>query len=233
MMLRFHVQTAGSTLTAQQPDVNIVRTALQALAAVLGGAQSLHTNSRDEALALPTEESARIALRTQQVIAYESGVTSAVDPLGGSEHIEALTDAIEAGVNDYLRRIDEMGGALRAIERGYIQNEIQSSAYEYQRAVESGQRVVVGVNRFQLEDERQVPTFRLDPAMERAQIDRLRQVRSGRSRSAVDAKLAALEDAARSGSNLMPPILEAVDSYVTVGEISDRLRAVFGEYREG
>jgi methylmalonyl-CoA mutase N-terminal domain/subunit len=221
MMLRFHVQTAGSTLTAQQPDVNIVRTALQALAAVLGGAQSLHTNSRDEALALPTEESARIALRTQQVIAYESGVTSAVDPLGGSEHIEALTDAIEAGVNDYLRRIDEMGGALRAIERGYIQNEIQSSAYEYQRAVESGQRVVVGVNRFQLEDERQVPTFRLDPAMERSQIDRLRQVRSGRSRSAVDA------------SNLMPPILEAVDSYVTVGEISDRLRAVFGEYREG
>jgi methylmalonyl-CoA mutase N-terminal domain/subunit len=233
MMLRFHVQTAGSTLTAQQPDVNIVRTALQAMAAVLGGAQSLHTNSRDEALALPTEESARIALRTQQIIAYESGVTSAVDPLGGSEHVEALTDAIEAGVHDYLRRIDEMGGTLRAIERGYIQSEIQNSAYEYQREVESGRRVVVGVNRFQLEDERPVPTFRLDPALERSQTESLRQVRNSRSQTAVDARLAALEDAARSGTNLMPPILEAVDSYVTVGEISDRLRAVFGEYREG
>jgi methylmalonyl-CoA mutase N-terminal domain/subunit len=233
MMLRFHVQTAGSTLTAQQPDLNIVRTALQALAAVLGGAQSLHTNSRDEALALPTEESARIALRTQQIIAHESGVTNAVDPVGGSEHIEALTDAIEAGVHQYLGRIDNMGGALRAIESGYIQGEIQNSAYEYQRAVESGRRVVVGVNRFQLEDERPVPTFHLDPALERSQIDRLRQVRSSRSRTAVDARLSALEEAARSGANLMPPILDAVDSYVTVGEISDRLRAVFGEYREG
>jgi methylmalonyl-CoA mutase N-terminal domain/subunit len=233
MMLRFHVQTAGSTLTAQQPDLNIVRTALQALAAVLGGAQSLHTNSRDEALALPTEESARIALRTQQIIAYESGVTKAVDPVGGSQHIETLTDAIEAGVSEYLRRIDEMGGALRAIESGYIQSEIQNSAYEYQREVESGRRVVVGVNRFQLEGERAVPTFRLDPALERSQTDSLRRLRSSRSRTAVDARLAALEDAARSGANLMPPILEAVDSYATLGEISDRLRAVFGEYREG
>jgi methylmalonyl-CoA mutase, N-terminal domain len=232
MMLRFHVQTAGSTLTAQQPDVNIVRTALQALAAVLGGAQSLHTNARDEALALPTEESARIALRTQQAIAYESGVANTVDPVGGSEHIEALTDSIECGVIDYLRRIDAMGGALKAIEKGYIQNEIQNSAYEYQREVESGKRVVVGVNRFQMDGERAVPIFRLDPALERSQVEKLRQVRASRSQAAVDRKLAAREQAARSGANLMPPILDAVDCYVTVGEISDRLRTVFGEYRE-
>jgi methylmalonyl-CoA mutase N-terminal domain/subunit len=232
-MLRFHVQTAGSTLTAQQPDVNIVRTALQAMAAVLGGAQSLHTNSRDEALALPTEESARIALRTQQIIAHESGVTNTADPVGGSEHIEALTGALERGVMDYLRRIDELGGTLRAIETGYIQNEIQCAAYQYQREIESGKRVVVGVNRFQQEEERAVPTFRLDPALERAQIETLRHVRASRSQSAVEDKLAALEQTARSDSNLMPPILEAAGVYATVGEISDRLRAVFGEYREG
>ena len=231
-MLRFHVQTAGSTLTAQQPDVNIVRTALQALAAVLGGAQSLHTNSRDEALALPTEESARIALRTQQIIAYESGVTNTVDPVGGSRHIEALTDSIEQGVMEYLKRIDNLGGTLRAIETGYIQNEVQTAAYTYQREVESGQRIVVGVNRFQREEDHRVPTFRLDPALERAQIDSLRHVRASRSQSAVETALAALEQAARGGANLMPPILEAADAYATVGEISDRLRAVFGEYRE-
>src|SRR5277367_3679769 len=166
LALRFHVQTAGSTLTAQQPDVNIVRTALQALAAVLGGAQSLHTNSRDEALSLPSEESARIALRTQQVIAYETGVTNTVDPAGGSQHIEALTDAMEQEAGDYIRRIDEMGGALRGIETGYIQNEIQNAAYEYQRTVESGERIVVGVNRFQQEGEPTVAGFRLDPALE-------------------------------------------------------------------
>ena len=232
MMLRFHVQTAGSTLTAQQPDVNIVRTALQALAAVLGGAQSLHTNSRDEALALPTEDSARIALRTQQIVAYESGVANAVDPVGGSEHIEALTDAIEKDVLDYLKRIDEMGGTLRAIENGYIQGEIQNAAYDYQREVESGKRIVVGVNRFQLQDERTSPTFRLDPALERAQVERLRQVRASRSPETVERALDALERAARGSDNLMPPILEAADAYVTVGEMSDRLRAVFGEYRE-
>src|SRR5437764_9912367 len=175
-MLRFHVQTAGSTLTAQQPDVNIVRTALQAMAAVLGGAQSLHTNSRDEALSLPTEESARIALRTQQVVAYESGVTNTVDPVGGSDYIEGLTDAIEQGVREYLQRIDEAGGTLRAIETGYIQNEIQTAAYEYQRAIETGERIVVGVNRFQKEEERAVPTFRLDPELEREQVESLRQV---------------------------------------------------------
>ena len=163
LMLRFHVQTAGSTLTAQQPDVNIVRTALQAMAAVLGGAQSLHTNSRDEALALPTEESARIALRTQQIIAYESGVTNTVDPVGGSEYIEGLTDSIERGVHEYLKRIEEAGGTLRAIETGYIQNEIQNAAYDYQRGIESGERIVVGVNRFQKEDERVVPDLPAGP----------------------------------------------------------------------
>ncbi|HEY2016112.1 MAG TPA: methylmalonyl-CoA mutase family protein [Bryobacteraceae bacterium] len=230
-MLRFHVQTAGSTLTAQQPDVNIVRTALQAMAAVLGGAQSLHTNSRDEALALPTEESARLALRTQQIIAYESGVTNTADPVGGSEHMEALTDAIERGVTDYLGRIDEMGGTLRAIEAGYIQNEIQNSAYEYQREIESGRRIVVGVNRFQQEEEG-VPMFRLDPALERSQVEGLREVRASRSQSSVEAGLQALERAARDGTNLMPPILAAADAYATVGEIADRLRGVFGEYRE-
>ena len=231
LMLRFHVQTAGSTLTAQQPDVNLVRTAVQALAAVLGGAQSLHTNSRDEALALPTEESARIALRTQQIVAYESGVTNTVDPVGGSEHIEALTDSIEQGVLDYLKRIDEMGGTLRAIETGYIQNEIQNAAYDFQREIESGKRIVVGVNRFH-QDERAVPTFRLDPTLESSQVERLRQLRASRSQSSVAEKLAALELAARGGDNLMPAIFDAADAYATVGEISDRLRTVFGEYRE-
>jgi methylmalonyl-CoA mutase N-terminal domain/subunit len=230
-MLRFHVQTAGSTLTAQQSDVNIVRTAVQALAAVLGGAQSLHTNSRDEALALPTEDSARIALRTQQIIAYESGVTNTPDPVGGSEAIETLTDSIERGVLDYLARIDAMGGTLAAIEAGYIQGEIQNAAYEYQREIESGKRIVVGVNRFQ-QEERAVPTFHLDPALERSQVESLRQVRASRSASAVARKLAALDQAARGTANLMPPILEAAGAYATVGEISDTLRRVFGEHRE-
>jgi methylmalonyl-CoA mutase N-terminal domain/subunit len=233
LMLRFHVQTAGSTLTAQQPDVNIVRTAFQAMAAVLGGAQSLHTNSRDEALALPTEESARIALRTQQIVAYESGVANTADPVGGSEAIEALTDSIERGVLEYLRRIDELGGTLRAIETGYIQNEIQSAAYQWQRGIERGERVVVGVNRFRQDGERPSTTFRLDPALERAQVEKLRQLRASRSQSEVDAKLAALEQAARGDANLMPVIIDAAASYATLGEISDRLRAVFGEYREG
>jgi methylmalonyl-CoA mutase, N-terminal domain len=231
-MLRFHVQTAGSTLTAQQPDVNIVRTAIEALAAVLGGAQSLHTNSRDEALGLPTEESARIALRTQQILAHETGVTNTADPVGGSIAIEEMTDAIERDVMDYLKRIDEMGGTLRAIETGYVQNEIQNAAYQWQRAVESGERTVVGVNRFQMEDDRAAPSFRVDPELERAQVERLRQVRASRSPSAVEEKLAALEQAARTDANLMPPILEACAAWATVGEISDRLRGVFGEHRE-
>jgi methylmalonyl-CoA mutase N-terminal domain/subunit len=232
-MLRFHVQTAGSTLTAQQPDINIVRTAIQALAAVLGGAQSLHTNSRDEALSLPTEDSARIALRTQQIIAYETGVVNTPDPAGGSEAIEALTDSIEQGVLAYLRQIDELGGTLKAIESGYIQNEIQNAAYDYQRAIESGERIVVGVNRFQQEDEHAIPTFRLDPALERSQVEKLREVRASRSADNVTERLAALEQTARSGENLMPAILDAAGAYATVGEISDRLRTVFGEYREG
>jgi methylmalonyl-CoA mutase N-terminal domain/subunit len=233
MMLRFHVQTAGSTLTAQQPDVNIVRTAFQAMAAVLGGAQSLHTNSRDEALALPTEESARLALRTQQIIGCETGVTNTVDPVGGSQQVEALTDEIERGVEEYLKRIDEMGGTLRAIETGYIQNEIQSAAYDYQKAVESGEKVIVGVNRFQMEESRAVPIFRLDKALERAQVEKLREVRASRSRPAWEAAMDRLECAARSNQNLMPPILEASRAFATVGEISGRLKAVFGEYREG
>ncbi|HXR37004.1 MAG TPA: methylmalonyl-CoA mutase family protein, partial [Candidatus Binataceae bacterium] len=231
MMLRFHVQTAGSTLTAQQPDVNIVRTALQAMAAVLGGAQSLHTNSRDEALSLPTEESARIALRSQQIIGYETGVTNTADPAGGSQHIEALTDSIERAVGRYLECIDGMGGTLRAIETGFIQNEIQNAAYDYQRDIESGARIVVGVNRFR-QEERTAPSFRLDPALEREQVERLRQVRASRSPALVAEKLAALEQAARGADNLMPPIFDAADAYATVGEISDRLRNVFGEYRE-
>jgi len=232
MMLRFHVQTAGSTLTAQQPDVNIVRTAIEAMAAVLGGAQSLHTNSRDEALALPTEESARIALRTQQIIAYETGVTNTADPVGGSEYIESLTDELERGVSRYLAEIQSMGGTLRAIESGFIQNEIQNSAYRFQRAVESGERIVVGVNRFRQEDERPASTFRLDPALERSQVERLREVRAGRSASVVAESLAALEQAARGTDNLMPRILTAAAAYTTVGEISDTLRRVFGEHRE-
>ena len=232
MMLRFHAQTAGSTLTAQQPDVNIVRTAWQAMAAVLGGTQSLHTNARDEALALPTEESVRIALRTQQIIAYETGVTNTADPVGGSEHIECRTDTIERGVEEYLKRIDELGGTLRAIESGYIQSEIQNAAYEYQKAVESGERVVVGVNRFQQDERRAEGTFRVDPTLERGQVERLRQLRASRSASRVAEKLAALEETARSDRNLMPAILEAADAYATVGEISDALRRIFGEYRE-
>ena len=232
-MLRFHVQTAGSTLTAQQPDVNIVRTALQALSAVLGGAQSLHTNSRDEALSLPTEESARIALRTQQIIAYETGVANTADPVGGSEYIESLTDEIERGVTEYLERIDAMGGTLRAIETGYIQNEIQNAAYAWQRAVESGERIVVGVNRFQQDEGGPAATFRLDPALEAAQVARLREIRAGRDASKVKEKLAALERAARGTENVMPAILAAAEAYATLGEIADRLRGVFGEYREG
>ena len=232
MMLRFHVQTAGSTLTAQQPDVNIVRTAIEAMAAVLGGAQSLHTNSRDEALALPTEESARIALRTQQIIAYETAVTNTADPVGGSEYIESLTDELERGVSRYLAEIQSMGGTLRAIESGFIQNEIQNSAYRFQRAVESGERIVVGVNRFRQEDERPASTFRLDPALERSQVERLREVRAGRSASVVAESLATLEQAARGTDNLMPRILTAAAAYTTVGEISDTLRRVFGEHRE-
>jgi methylmalonyl-CoA mutase N-terminal domain/subunit len=230
MMLRFHTQTAGSSLTAQQPDVNVVRTALQAMAAVLGGTQSLHTNSRDEALGLPTEESASLALRTQQIIAHETGVTSVADPFGGSVVIERMTDEIEQGARDYIARIDAMGGTLAAIEQGFQQNEIQNAAYEYQRLVEAGETIVVGVNRFRQEEEASPPTFRMDGEIEKTQIARLRDLRA--TRPPVDQKLNALERAARSSENLMPRILEACEAYATVGEISNRLRNVFGEYQE-
>jgi methylmalonyl-CoA mutase N-terminal domain/subunit len=231
-MFRFHTQTAGSALTAQQPDVNLVRVTLQALAAVLGGTQSLHTNSRDEALALPTEISALLALRTQQILACESGITNTVDPLAGSYAIETLTSQVEQGAEEYLRKIDTMGGVLRAIETGYIQREIQQAAYEYQKAVEAGERVVVGVNRYAAEAVPSSPLLRIDPEIERAQVERLRKLRARRDAARVAAALKEVEATARSESNLMPAILAAVKAYATVGEISDALRNVFGEYQE-
>ncbi len=231
-MFRFHAQTAGSTLTAQQPDVNIVRVTLQALAAVLGGTQSLHTNARDEALALPTEASALIALRTQQIIAHESGVTNTVDPLAGSYAVEKLTDEIERGAENYLQKIEAMGGMLRAIETGYVQREIQQAAYEYQKQVETAERVVVGVNRYESEESTKLSTLRIDPAIERAQVERLQKLRARRDGARIKAALNEIESTARSDANLMPPILEAVKAYATVGEISDILRKVFGEYQE-
>ncbi len=231
-MLRFHAQTAGSTLTAQQPENNIVRTAIQAMAAVLGGAQSLHTNSYDEALALPTEQAARIALRTQQIIAYESGAPQTVDPVGGSYCIEALTDEIETRATEYLEKIDAFGGMLRAIERGYPQQEIQNAAYEYQQRVDREEAVVVGVNRFTGGAENAVPIQRIDESLERKQVERLRAFRARREVARWQSALKDIEQAARSGANLMPVILAAVEANATVGEISDTLRRVFGEYRE-
>ena len=230
--LRFHVQTAGSTLTAQQPDVNVVRTTIEALAAVLGGCQSLHTNGRDEALGLPTEESARLALRTQQVIAYESGVSSTADPAGGAHAIESLTDEMEASALIYLDRIDAMGGMLRAIEQGFVQKEIQNAAYQYQKEVEAGERVVVGVNRYMQTAPTPIPVFRVDPELEQGQVERVRALRARRDQGRVVRALDQVENTARSSDNLLPVILEAVESYATVGEISDRLRSAFGEYRE-
>lgn len=232
LMLRFHTQTAGSSLTAQQPEINIVRTTIQALAAVLGGTQSLHTNAMDEALALPTEHAARIALRTQQVVANESGIADTVDPLGGAYAVEELTDEIESRASDYLEKIDALGGMLRAIELGYIQREIQESAYRYQRAIESKDAVVVGVNRYQIEEKSQVPIHRVDPAVEETQIERVRAVRKRRDALPVETALVRLEEAARDTENLLPRILDCVEAYATVGEISNRLRKVWGEYRE-
>ncbi|MBM3274223.1 MAG: methylmalonyl-CoA mutase family protein [Candidatus Sericytochromatia bacterium] len=229
--LRFHTQTAGSSLTAQQPDNNIVRTALSALAAILGGTQSLHTNAKDEALALPTEQSALTALRTQQLLAFESGATATVDPLGGSYYIEALTDQIEAGAREYFDRIDREGGSLQAIAAGFFQREIQDAAYRYQRAVERQERIVVGVNRFQLENEPAPDLQSIDPAIERAQVVRLAEIKAGRDGQAVARALAGLEAAARGQDNLMPPILAAVKAYASVGEICGRLRQIFGKYK--
>jgi methylmalonyl-CoA mutase N-terminal domain/subunit len=232
MMLRFHAQTAGSSLTAQQPENNIVRVAIQALAAVLGGCQSLHTNGLDEALALPTEDAALLALRTQQLIAHETGVINTVDPVGGSYAIEKLTDEIESRAKSYIAKIDAIGGMLRAIEIGYVQGEIQKAAYEYQRAVESGEQVVVGVNQFKSEKEIPIPTLRIDPDNERAQIERVRDLRARRDSERAAETVAEVERRARSGENLMPAIADAVGAYATVGEISDALRRVFGEYTE-
>jgi len=232
MLLRFHAQTAGSSLTAQQPENNIVRVAMQALAAVLGGCQSLHSNSLDEALALPTESAALLALRTQQIIACESGVTNTVDPVGGSYAIEKLTDEIETRAREYLEKIDALGGMLRAIEIGYVQSEIQKAAYEYQQAVERGEQVVVGVNQFVAEEERPIPILRIDPEIERAQVSRVQALRARRDHAKVQSALAAVETRARSSENLMPAIQAAVEAYATVGEISDAMRRVFGEYQE-
>ena len=232
MLLRFHAQTAGSSLTAQQPENNIVRVAMQALAAVLGGCQSLHSNSLDEALALPTESAALLALRTQQIIACESGVTNTVDPVGGSYAIEKLTDEIETRAREYLEKIDALGGMLRAIEIGYVQSEIQKAAYEYQQAVERGEQVVVGVNQFVAEEERPIPILRIDPEIERAQVSRVQARRARRDHAKVQSALAAVETRARSSENLMPAIQAAVEAYATVGEISDAMRRVFGEYQE-
>ena len=232
LLLRFHAQTAGSSLTAQQPENNIVRVAIQALAAVLGGCQSLHTNSLDEALALPTEDAALIALRTQQIIAQETGVANTIDPVGGSYAIEHLTDEIESGAREYIARINALGGMLRAIETGFVQAEIQKAAYEYQRAVERREQIVVGVNEFVAADEREIPTLRIDPQIEAAQVARLHALRARRDTIGVQAALAELTRRAKSNENLLPAILSAVEAYATVGEISDALRRVFGEYQE-
>ena len=230
MQLRFHTQTGGSTLTAQQPENNVVRVAIQALAAVLGGTQSLHTNSMDEALALPTERAAQLALRTQQIIAYESGVADSVDPLAGSYLIEALTDAIEGQAQAYLDQIDERGGALAAIEQGYVNQEIQEAAYRYQQAVEAGEQVVVGVNAFTAEEELPVEILRVDPAVEQRQRERLAELRRTRDNRRVAELLGRLEAAARGSDNLMPLFVECVENGVTLGEICGVLRGVFGEY---
>jgi len=232
MMMRFHAQTAGSALTAQQPENNLVRVALQSLAAVLGGCQSLHSNSLDEALALPTEQSALLALRTQQIIAEETGVVNTVDPVAGSYAIEKLTDEIEAGAREYISKIDAMGGVLRGIETGYVQQEIQKAAYEYQQAVDSGEQVVVGVNRFQAGEKHPIPTLHIDPEIEPAQVARLNSLRARRDTAKAKAALAEVERRARGTENLMPAILTAVEAYATVGEISDALRRAFGEYQE-
>ncbi len=231
-MLRFHTQTAGCSLTAQQPDNNVVRVAFQALAAVLGGTQSLHTNSRDEAYALPTEDSVRIALRTQQIIAYESGVADMIDPLGGSYAVEALTDEIERKSGKYIEKIEAMGGAVKAIESGYIQGEIGESAYQYQKEIEAKKRIIVGLNQFQVEEEPLRNILRIKPEVERYQKEKLARVKRERNTPKVKERLAELKRTAQGTENLVPPILEAVKAYATLGEISDTLREVFGEYRE-
>ncbi|MDD3643085.1 MAG: methylmalonyl-CoA mutase family protein [Candidatus Krumholzibacteria bacterium] len=233
LLLRFHTQTAGCTLTAQQPENNIVRTAFQALSAVLGGTQSLHTNSMDETLALPSEKAVRIALRTQQLIAHETGVVNTIDPLAGSYFVESLTNEMEEAAEAYFRKIDELGGVVAAIDRGFFQREIQRSAYEYQKAVERGSKIMVGVNRFQLEDEQiEIPLLRIDPEVERRQIEAVREVRAGRDNDKAARQLELLGVAARGSDNLMPAIIECARCYCTEGEIIDTFKGVFGEYKE-
>nr|WP_234697887.1 methylmalonyl-CoA mutase family protein [Candidatus Kryptonium thompsoni] len=232
MKLRFHAQTGGSTLTAQQIENNIVRVTIQALAAVLGGCQSLHTNSKDEALALPTEESARLALRTQQIIAYESGVTDTIDPLAGSYFVEYLTDEIEKRVWEYIEKIEAMGGAIKAIEAGYIQNEIAKSAYEYQMQIERKEKIIVGVNEFKTEEKQKIEIFKLNESAIKNQIERLKKLRKERDNGKVMLALKRLRESALLGENLIPPIIECVEAYATIGEISDTLREIWGEYRE-
>jgi methylmalonyl-CoA mutase N-terminal domain/subunit len=232
MMLRFHTQTAGSTLTAQQPDNNIARTAYQALAAVLGGTQSLHTNSKDEALSLPTEDAARVALRTQQILAYETGVADVVDPLAGSYYVESLTNALEEKAWQYIEQIDALGGSVYAIERGFMQAEIEQAAYEYQHALEEKRAVVVGVNRFVSENEIRPELLHVDPELGKRQAAKLAEMRQRRDNERVQQTLSALERGAAGSENLLPLIIDAVEAYATLGEISDAMRHVFGEQHE-
>ena len=232
MMLRYHVQTDGFTLTAQQPLNNVVRVTLQALAAVLGGCQSLHTNSYDEALSLPSERAVQVALRTQQIIADESGVADVVDPLGGSYYVESLTAQIEKGVREYLDEIDRMGGSLKAIEKGYVQQEIANSAYDYQKAVDSGEQVIVGVNKYATRQHHGAELLHVGAELEAKQMDRLRKLRAERDGARVSHVLDKVRLVAKSDDNIMPVMIEAVQAYATIGEISDALRQAFGEYRE-
>ena len=231
--MRFHTQTAGVSLTAQQPEVNIVRTALEALAAVLGGTQSLHTNSFDEALALPTEDAVRLALRTQQVIAHETGVVNTIDPLGGSYYLEDLTNRMEAGAYEYFDRIERLGGVVPAIKENFFQREIADASFRYQSEVEAGQRVIVGVNRYETEDEQELELLRIDPALEQKQIERVQALRARRDSAAVEQALARLKEASvREDVNLMPLIIDASRAYTTMGEMCDALRETWGVWRE-
>jgi methylmalonyl-CoA mutase N-terminal domain/subunit len=231
MMLRFHTQTGGSTLTAQQPMNNIPRVTIQSLSAVLGGTQSLHTNGYDEALSLPTEEAARIALRTQQIVGYESGVADTVDPLAGSYYVEALTDEVEKKAWDLIAAVDVLGGSVSAIEQGFIQEEIAKSAYDFQRKVESGEKIIVGVNKFQSEEANTVPGFRIDDAIRQVQSEKLTELRNKRNPAKIDSILQGLNDRAAGEENIMPVVIEAVENNCTLGEIADTLREVYGEYK--
>jgi methylmalonyl-CoA mutase N-terminal domain/subunit len=232
MMLRFHTQTAGSTLTAQQVDNNIVRVTIQTLAAALGGTQSLHTNSKDEALALPTENSVRTALRTQQIVAFESGVTNTIDPLAGSYYVEAMTDEIEQEAENYINKIDSLGGMVSAIEKGYVQHEIQTAAYEFEKQLEAGERVIVGVNKFKSDSDEKPELLKIDMNIQEEQIKFLNKIRSERNNAEATQKLSSLEKAATRNDNLLPFIIDAVKAYCSVGEISNSMRKVFGEYKE-